>query len=73
LINRYQKCPAEELYNLSDDPENFNNLIDDKKIKKIKKELSSKLDSWMKEQNDPGKILDQLEYEEAAKAGKHKI
>jgi uncharacterized sulfatase len=73
LLNRYQKRPAEELYNLSDDPENFNNLIDDKKLKKVKKELSSKLDTWMKEQNDPGKILDQLEYEEAAKAGKHKI
>lgn len=73
LLKRYQKRPAEELYNLTTDPENFKNLIDDKKLQKVKKQLSNQLDLWMEEQNDPGKILDQLEYEEAAKAGKHKI
>ncbi len=73
LLNRYQNRPPEELYKLKDDPENFNNLIDTKKLRKVKKRLSNQLDIWMKEQNDPGKILDQFEYEEAAKAGKHKI
>lgn len=73
LLKRYQKRPPEELYHLSEDPENFNNLINDKKLRKVKKELSSKLDSWMEEQNDPGKILDQLEYEEAARAGRHEL
>lgn len=73
LLNRYQKRPAEELYNLLDDPENFTNLINDNELRRVKKELSSKLDSWMKEQNDPGKILDQSEYVEAARAGKHKL
>ncbi len=71
LVNRYQKRPEEELYHLALDPENFNNLIDDKNLRKVKKRLSNQLDLWMKDQNDPGKLLDQLEYEEAAKAGKH--
>ncbi|SNR77904.1 uncharacterized sulfatase [Lutibacter agarilyticus] len=73
LLNRYQKRPKEELYNLSSDPENFKNLIEDKKLQKIKKQLSKQLDLWMNKQNDPGAILDQKEYQEASKSGKHKL
>lgn len=73
LLNRYQKRPKEELYNLSSDPENFKNLVENKVFKKIKKELSTQLDLWMNSQNDPGAVLDQKEYQEASKSGKHKL
>lgn len=73
LLNRYQNRPKEELYNISKDPENFKNLIDNRKLRKIKKILSCKLDDWMKEQNDPGAILDQHKYQKASKEGKHKL
>jgi uncharacterized sulfatase len=72
LVNRYLYRPAEELYNSVTDPENMNNLILEKKYSGIKNQLSSALDVWMKEQGDPGAILDSWEYHRAARARKHK-
>lgn len=71
LLNRYQKRPKEELYHLPTDPENFKNLIGKKELRKIKKQLSEKLDLWMEKQQDPGATLDQQEYQEASKIGDH--
>jgi len=52
--NAYQKRPKEELYDVIKDPFNLQNLIADPKFKKVKSELSSKLPTFMKQQNDKG-------------------
>ncbi len=72
LVNRYLHRPAEELYNSVTDPGNMHNLIADEKLAATKQRLSAALDSWIKEQKDPGIILDTWEYQKAASQGKHK-
>ena len=54
LTERYQKRPAEELYDLRNDFDNDVNLADNPKYKSIKKRLSKQLDKWMKSQGDRG-------------------
>ena len=54
MTARYQRRPAEELYDVEKDPHCLNNLIDDLKYKAIKSELSKRLDAWMKSQGDQG-------------------
>ena len=71
LISRYMKRPAEELYNMTLDPFELQNLVEREDLKKIKNLLSAKLDKWMKEQKDPGISVDsQLEWN-AANKGNH--
>jgi uncharacterized sulfatase len=41
--------PAEELYDLQNDPYEVNNLAGKKEYAKIQRSLSSKLDKWLKE------------------------
>jgi uncharacterized sulfatase len=61
LVNRYMKRPAEELYDSQQDPYELNNVAGDSQYADIKKRLSGELDRWMKEQNDPGAVLDTQE------------
>ena len=72
LVNRYMHRPAEELYNSVTDPGNMHNLSADEKFAATKQRLSTALDSWLKDQKDPGIILDTWEYQKAANQGKHK-
>lgn len=58
LVSRYMRRPAEELYDLQQDPWELSNLASDPKYADIKNRLSTELDRWMKEQNDPGAALD---------------
>jgi len=58
LVSRYMKRPAEELYDLRQDPFELNNLASDSKYDDIKRRLSAELDRWMKDQKDPGADLD---------------
>ncbi|MFC1851850.1 sulfatase [candidate division CSSED10-310 bacterium] len=53
-VQRVQHRPVEELYDLHDDPWELHNLINDPQFESIKKELSEKVDTWMKQQNDFG-------------------
>lgn len=53
-IERYKKRPAEELYDISNDPFTLHNLADDPKYAEVKKELREQLDKWMLEQGDKG-------------------
>tara|TARA_Y100000741_G_C18230415_1_gene549552 strand:- start:1043 stop:1579 length:537 start_codon:yes stop_codon:yes gene_type:complete len=46
--------PAEELYDLSEDPYEINNLANSEKHSDILKKLSKNLDSWIIETNDLG-------------------
>jgi uncharacterized sulfatase len=61
LVERYMKRPAEELYDSQTDPYELNNLANHKQYEDIKNRLSGELDRWMKEQNDPGAVLDTQE------------
>lgn len=50
----YQHRPAEELYDLSTDPFELHNVIADPQYAAVKRELSSELDAWMRQQGDKG-------------------
>ena len=54
LVTRYQKRPAEELYDRKNDPDMLHNLAGTRKVAKIQKRLSAKLDAWMEAQGDKG-------------------
>ncbi|AHW58851.1 uncharacterized sulfatase [Draconibacterium orientale] len=71
LVTRYQNRPAEELYNLTADPNEMQNLIGRDDLGEIKQNLSQKLDEWMKAQGDPGAEIDSREELKNARQGKH--
>lgn len=58
IIKRYYQRPAEELYDLKNDPGETNNLAQDPKYRKELERLSSMLDKWMAEQGDTPKLPD---------------
>lgn len=59
-IQRYQKRPFEELYDIENDPFEKYNIAENPGMEKIKKELSEKLKSWMEQQGDRG-LLTEME------------
>ncbi|WP_425618681.1 sulfatase [Anatilimnocola sp. NA78] len=54
IVRRYHTRPAEELYDLTADPWELNNLAADTKHSDKLKSLGTALDAWMKEQGDDG-------------------
>ncbi|GAB3926081.1 sulfatase family protein [Mucilaginibacter myungsuensis] len=50
----YQTRPEEELYDIENDPFNLKNIASDPKYASAKADLRSKLDAFMKQQNDKG-------------------
>ena len=50
----YQHRPAEELYDLENDPYELKNLADDPAYTKIKAQLKRELELWMAQQTDQG-------------------
>lgn len=54
LLARVLNRPAEELYDLQQDPWEMNNLENDANHTKTKANLSAELDRWMKQQGDEG-------------------
>lgn len=73
LVKRYTRRPAEQLYNMKADPYEMKNLAAEKSTDNVKRHLSAALDSWMKQQGDPGIEQDTLESLEAARKGKHRF
>lgn len=71
IVLRYMNRPAEQLYKTSEDPYELVNLAGDPRYADIKAELSSELDLWLHNQNDPGAPLDTYEAHAAAKKGEH--
>ncbi|MCZ6672572.1 MAG: sulfatase [Verrucomicrobia bacterium] len=57
-IHRYQHRPSEELYDIVEDPYEFNNLAEQGKYKTIKKDLRLRLLRWMDEQGDLGQATE---------------
>ncbi len=54
LAYKYQHRPAEELYDVVNDPYEMNNLAENPVYAKEKKELNNKLTKWMQSQGDKG-------------------
>ncbi len=57
-IRRFENRPGEELYDVVNDPYEWNNLADDPKYSKVKKELRTKLYKWMSQQGDEGQATE---------------
>jgi len=67
----FGKRPAEELYNIKNDPECMNNLAGKAEYKKVKTDLEAQLVKELKEQGDPrmfgkGYIFDEYPYADKA-------
>jgi len=56
----YQYRPAEELYDVSEDPWELNNLADDPKYRSVKESLRKELKAWMDQQGDKGNETEML-------------
>jgi uncharacterized sulfatase len=54
-VRRYQHRPAEELFDIQQDPYEWHNLATDPQYADIKKQLQRKLASWITSQGDRGK------------------
>ncbi len=66
-VKRYHHRPALELFDITKDPLEWNNLADDPAFAKVKTELSAKLETWMKSQGDEGQTTELDAYEHQAK------
>jgi len=53
-VRRYEHRPAEELYDVTKDPYEWNNLADDPKYATIKMRMRKRLENWMKAMGDKG-------------------
>ena len=58
LVDRFYNRPAEELYSVKEDPNQFNNLANDREYEKVKKKLNKELTKWRRGQSDPGIPVD---------------
>ncbi len=56
-VRRYHGRPAEELYDLSRDPEELNNLAADPRHARRLTVLRAEVDRWMREQGDRGTVF----------------
>ncbi|MHC5073510.1 MAG: sulfatase/phosphatase domain-containing protein, partial [Planctomycetota bacterium] len=52
LVNDYLHRPAEELYDLEEDPDELNNIAENPEFYEIKEDLRERLKKWMIEQGD---------------------
>lgn len=58
LVQRYQRRPAEELYDVVADPYEMSNLADDPTLADLKGDLRGRLFAWMKSQGDRGQATE---------------
>ncbi|MHC5055783.1 MAG: sulfatase family protein [Planctomycetota bacterium] len=72
LVKRYTERPREELFRLSDDRHEMENLAGDPEHEPARARLSKALDEWLRSQGDPGVPQDTREAHQAAVKGRHK-
>ncbi len=72
MVGKYHRRPAEELYDVREDPHCLVNLIGDTKLAPIRKDLSRQLDTWMKSQGDKGAATEEAAHTRKANFGKQK-
>ena len=53
-VRRFRQRPAEELYDITADPYEWQNLAGDPKLAEVQSRLRTQLDRWMKAQGDRG-------------------
>lgn len=71
LVNRYMIRPTQQFYDLQKDPDELVDLSGQSAFRNTLKKLSGELDKWMKEQGDPGAVIDnKIEWQNANK-GNH--
>ena len=58
IIERYHRRPAEELYDLRNDPFERRNLAADSRHAELLAQFRSELEQWMKQQGDDGKATE---------------
>jgi hypothetical protein len=58
IIQKYYVRPTEEFYDIQNDPNEQNNLIDCMTYQKQISQMRKLLTDWMKEQGDSGKIYE---------------
>jgi arylsulfatase A-like enzyme len=56
-VRRYHQRPAEELYDLQNDPHEMKNLVAEASMKSTLDELRGKVDRWMQGMNDQGELF----------------
>ncbi|MCK5566058.1 MAG: sulfatase [Planctomycetes bacterium] len=66
-IRRFENRSAEELYDVVNDHYEWNNLADDPKYAKVKKQLRKKLYKWMARQGDKGQATELEAFEHQTK------
>ncbi|MEM6778134.1 MAG: sulfatase [Planctomycetota bacterium] len=71
LTKRYLSRPAEELYRLTDDPYEMQNLAGQRELAGVQESLSKTLDAWMASQSDPGSDVDTVAALQASRRGQH--
>lgn len=57
IVKHYHERPAEELYDIVNDPDEKHNLATDPEFAATLRTLREKVDAWMKEQGDQGRLL----------------
>ena len=70
MTRKYQHRPAEELYDVENDPHCLNNLINVPRYAALQDELSNQLDAWMKSQGDQGAATEAIAHTRKAGFGK---
>lgn len=73
LVKRYMRRPSEQLYRLSDDRYEMNNLADEAELADVKVKLKQQLAEWMERQGDPGVEQDTFDSLQAARKNKHRF
>ncbi|HBE70563.1 MAG TPA: heparan N-sulfatase, partial [Planctomycetaceae bacterium] len=69
LVARYQRRPEFELYDLSVDPFEHQNLVDNPDLEDVRRRLADALETWMTEQGDPGIPVDTRAVHGASRSG----
>lgn len=66
-VRRYEHRPAEELYDITKDQYEWNNLADDPKYARVKAEIKKRLLEWMEAMGDKGQQTELEAFEHQAK------
>ncbi|QDT94584.1 sulfatase family protein [Gimesia aquarii] len=70
-VRRYKNRPAIELYDITKDPTEWNNLANKPEYAKVQAELKAKLDAWMKHCGDKGQQTE-IDADKHTRGGKKK-
>ncbi len=71
-VKRYQERPGEELYDVTADPYEWNNLADDPSHAEAKAKLKVALEAWMKDCGDEGQATELAAHEHQGRNRKKK-